>query len=472
MEAASAQALGGGPGGGALNRLRSDRRLAERFRAGDDGAFAVLYERHRHRLLSICIGVVGSYEDAQDALQNALAAAAVSLRKSSPEDVRAWLSRVARNAAIDLVRARRVNDPLADDAPATSGGPLAQAEEKEEVQELVASLARLPEQQRTALVMRELGGCSYAEVAGALERDETAVRGLIARARLSLRAELEASELACATVREELAHQPDGRRRPAVVRRHLRACAGCRELAAGMRSDARVLRGLAPPVGLGLAGLATLLRLTRPLAVGGAVAKGAFGTGSIQAVVACAVCLTAAEGVRELVVEPAPRPSARGAVTSNGAPAASSSDGGAATRDGTAAVPSPTRGPSATSERRAEARRRTKARLRLRDDRGARPVPAEDLFAGGVGGDFGRRRGHEDGGFGGHRSGGGEHNAGTRSRGAEDRQAGLRSPWRGMEWQPSAGAGAVTVRAPYEPGSAPAEQSAVPPAEAPAQPVQ
>jgi RNA polymerase sigma factor (sigma-70 family) len=450
MEAASAQALGrSATSGGALNRLRSDRRLAERFRAGDDGAFAVLYERHRHRLLAICIGVVGSYEDAQDAL----------------DDVRAWLSRVVRNAAIDLVRARRVTDPLADEAPAPGdGNPAAQVEERAEVQELVSSLGRLPEHQRTALVMRELGGSSYAEIAGALEVDETAVRGLIARARLSLRAELEASELACATVREELAHQPDGRRRPAVVRRHLRACDGCREVAAGMRSDARVLRGLAPPAGLGLVGLASIRRLTRPLAIGSAVAKGAFGGGAIQAVVACAVCVTAAEGVRELVVEPAARAPAR----SQGA-AAGPSTAATSTRTEASTAPSGEGGQSATAERRSEARRRTEAGLRRREHRrpGALPFGRDDFGRGGFeGGDGGFRRRGADGGDRNAGAGPGAQGQGTGE--GYGGQGGHRSPWRGPSSQQPAGTGAGPVS---EPSPAPAEAPAATPSPEP-QPAQ
>ncbi len=409
MEAASARGLPvGAPASGALNRLRSDHRLAERFAAGDDGAFAVLYERHRRRLLAICIGVLGSYDDAQDALQNALAGATTALRDRTPEHVGAWLARVARNAAIDLARARRITARLEGDEPALSGGPDATAQERADIEDLVSSLRRLPEHQRTALVMRELAGSSYAEIASALELDETAVRGLIARARMSLRAELEASELACATVREELAHQPDGRRRPAIVRRHLRACDGCRDYARALRSDAHALRGLAPAAGaLSLAGVASILRLTRPVAIGGAVAKGAFGAGAIQAVVACAVCLTAVEGVREVVVTP-PRHTphhARAAAHTHptaAAAATSSASGTSASRLVATRTGAP---PAAADDRRQVAQERRRAASRRLHD-GAAPafVPGAagfDPFAeGGYRGGYGGRwRG--DGGYGG-----------------------------------------------------------------------
>ena len=88
-----------------LLRLRSDAVLAERFARGDDGAFAVLYERHRASVLAICMGVLGSRHDAEDAAQESFAALAVALRSSPPREMRPWLGRVARNAAIDVASA-------------------------------------------------------------------------------------------------------------------------------------------------------------------------------------------------------------------------------------------------------------------------------------------------------------------------------------------------------------------------------
>ena len=64
-----------------LLRLRSDLALAERFAGGDEYAFALLYERHRKSVLAVCMGVLGSRHDAEDAAQDAFAALAISLRK-------------------------------------------------------------------------------------------------------------------------------------------------------------------------------------------------------------------------------------------------------------------------------------------------------------------------------------------------------------------------------------------------------
>lgn len=310
MEAATARTAGARPSappGGALNRLRGDRKLVERFQAGDDAAFAVLYDRHRSRLMAIAIGVLGSTEDAQDAVQDAFMSAASALRTRTPDDVRAWLSRVARNAAIDVARGRRPTAEVAD-GDSLAAGPARQAEVRSELVELVAALKDLPERQRTALVMRELSGASYAEIGTTLGTDEAAVRGLIARGRLSLRAAREARALQCGAVRERLAVEVDGRRRTADVRRHLKGCSECRRFQAGLRDDAKALRGLVPVAGVaGLVAILASIKATRPLLVGGALLKGFGATQAVQLVAACVVCAGAAEGVREIAVRaPAP----------------------------------------------------------------------------------------------------------------------------------------------------------------------
>src|SRR4051812_41363061 len=110
MEAATARALRPPvlPAGRTLDRLRSDRKLIDRFRSGDEGAFATLYERHRGLVTAIGLGMLGSPEDAQDLGQEVFLRAAAQLREAPPDDLKPWLARVARNAAIDLARSRRL----------------------------------------------------------------------------------------------------------------------------------------------------------------------------------------------------------------------------------------------------------------------------------------------------------------------------------------------------------------------------
>jgi RNA polymerase sigma factor (sigma-70 family) len=290
-----------------LLRLRSDAVLAERFAAGDEAAFATLYERHRASVLAVCMGVLGSRHDAEDAAQEAFAALAVCLTGSPPRELRAWLARVARNAAIDVARRRRstvsTDDTMSE--PATHANGM-----KAELESVLAGIRELPEAQRTALLMRELGGHSYLEIGALLEVDEEAVRGLIARARVGLRRHREASEMPCASAREALAAEPDGRRHNRTVRRHVRSCASCRAYRAALRGDARALRGLQPfPVG-GLASGGAV--------VGGLAAKGALLGGTLtQVTAACAVSVCAVGGLVLL----SPHEIARHLRHRNGAPA-------------------------------------------------------------------------------------------------------------------------------------------------------
>jgi RNA polymerase sigma factor (sigma-70 family) len=307
MEAATARLRQAPPKGftGALHRLASDRRLVERYREGEEDAFATLYERHRPRVFAICLGVLGDLQDAEDAAQEAFASAAAGLKRSAPDDLRAWLGRVARNAAIDVARSRkpRAADVETEDPPAARE-TASEAVARAELADLMAGLRLLADRQREALVLRELGGYSYAEIAATLESDEPAVRGLIARARVALRDHAEASAMTCSVVRERLAAELDGRRRPAELRRHLRSCQGCRDFRSQARGDARALRGLAPDPAGGLTLVLAALAALRPRAAlvggGGLLAKSSMGAKAVTVGAACVVSFCGVEGAREL----------------------------------------------------------------------------------------------------------------------------------------------------------------------------
>ncbi len=228
-----------------LLKLRSDAALAERFAAGDEAAFDVIYERHRPVVLAVAMGVLGTPHDAEDATQETFSALATALRNNPPADLRPWLIRVARNAAIDATRRRRHRlltfDGEIPEIPARPAGA-GQAE----LAVVLDGIRELPEGQRMALLMRELGGHSYAEIAELLETDQEAVKGLIARARVSLRAHREATEFSCSTAREAIAMEPDARRYDKTVRRHIRGCGSCRAYREALRGDARSIRGALP----------------------------------------------------------------------------------------------------------------------------------------------------------------------------------------------------------------------------------
>ena len=238
-------------------RLRSDEQLVELFRAGHEEAFRVIHDRYRQRLFAYTRQMLpGSRQDAEDALQDVFVRAYAGLRASDRDlALRAWLYRVAHNRCIDELRRPPLPVPeLIELVRAPVHDPIAEAERRESLRRLVADVRRLPEQQRSALLMRELAGMSYTELAAALGVSVPAVKSLLVRARVSLAAAAEARETACSDIRTELVSAHDRRVRPnATARRHLRDCAGCREFRAGIRGVSRQFAALVPtlgPVGL------------------------------------------------------------------------------------------------------------------------------------------------------------------------------------------------------------------------------
>src|SRR5438270_12499121 len=88
-----------------LLRLQSDERLVALIRRGNAGAFEVLVSRYHSRLLAFCRHLLGSREDAEDVLQEVLAAAFnAMLADERPINVRPWLYRIARNRSLNHLR--------------------------------------------------------------------------------------------------------------------------------------------------------------------------------------------------------------------------------------------------------------------------------------------------------------------------------------------------------------------------------
>jgi RNA polymerase sigma factor (sigma-70 family) len=168
-----------------------DDTLVGLIAAGSDDAFAALDERYRRRLVRFARGfVVGGQADAEDVVQEALVRAVRALRNGSrPDSLGPWLHRITRNCALDLTASRRRHPvvELADHAhpPVEDAG--AAVERSMGVRGLVADVGRLPDTQRSALVLRELEGRSYADIADELDVTVPAVKSLLVRARAGLK---------------------------------------------------------------------------------------------------------------------------------------------------------------------------------------------------------------------------------------------------------------------------------------------
>ena len=235
-----------------LLRLRSDEQLVSLLRAGNPDAFRAIHERYGQRLFAYVRQMLGpgSRQDAEDVLQDVFARTYTTLRTDDREiNLRPWLYRVAHNRCIDHLRRP---GPATTELVETSGkalhDPFEEVQRREDLQRLVSDISRLPDQQKSALLLREINGLSYRELAEALDVTVPAVKSLLVRARVELVETVQAREAACGTVREELALACDVRSaRPSPrVRRHLRDCVGCQEYQTGMRGMRRSFAALSP----------------------------------------------------------------------------------------------------------------------------------------------------------------------------------------------------------------------------------
>ena len=181
--------------------------------AGDSDAFDELTNRYRRELHMHCYRILGSFQDAEDLLQETLLSAWQALDRFDGRSLRAWLYRIATNRCLNYLRdsSRRPKVTTA----ATSGSPFASAANSDEpwwlepypdalidaielgpearynaresiALSFVAGLQHLPTQQRAALVLRDVLGFSAAEVAEMLDSTPASVNSALQRARAGL----------------------------------------------------------------------------------------------------------------------------------------------------------------------------------------------------------------------------------------------------------------------------------------------
>jgi RNA polymerase sigma factor (sigma-70 family) len=214
-----------------LRRFHGDERLIALIRAGDEAAFEALVQRYRSRLLAFCRHMLRSREDAEDVLQEVFASAYRAIKGDEREiNVRPWLYRIARNMCLKHMARRR---PLADggvedlDLPSASS-TLETVSAREDLRHVVHDVQGLPETQRTALLMREIDGLSYDQIATAMDTTVPGVKSLLVRARVALAETAEGRLLTCDVVHLELSDAASGRvRLSGAARRHAKSCETC-----------------------------------------------------------------------------------------------------------------------------------------------------------------------------------------------------------------------------------------------------
>jgi RNA polymerase sigma factor (sigma-70 family) len=176
------------PGAELLLPCQSDQQLVDQVQAGNDLAFEVIVDRYRPALLRYCRRLL-SASRAEDAVQQTFLNAYESIESDAESRrLRPWLYRIAHNVAVDVLRKDgRIHERLGQDDGRSEPSDQV-AERQEELRGVIAALQALPSRQRHAILLRELEGRSYNEIATALGVTEGAVRQLLNRARNALRA--------------------------------------------------------------------------------------------------------------------------------------------------------------------------------------------------------------------------------------------------------------------------------------------
>ena len=177
----------------------SEKKIIEKVLGGDANAFEELVLRYEKTVYNLALRMVGDRDDAFDMTQEAFIKAYGSLssfRGDSKFSV--WIYRIATNVCLDFLRSKSrkqqvsltVSDDDDEDAqldiPDPSSTPEQQLIKKISMQSVEEGLKTLPDKQRQILVMRELGGMSYAEIGKALSLEEGTVKSRIFRARKRL----------------------------------------------------------------------------------------------------------------------------------------------------------------------------------------------------------------------------------------------------------------------------------------------
>jgi RNA polymerase sigma factor (sigma-70 family) len=206
----------------------SDERLVEQVRRGSDVAFEVLYDRHSRAILSFCRHMLGNPDEAEDAVQHTFIAAYNDLLASHrPIKLKAWLYTIARNRCLSVLRTRR-ESPV-ETIEVSTAGLAEQVQERQDLRELLADLRRLPDEQRAALVLAEIGDLAHADIGEVLGVEPAKVKSLVFQARSNLIELRDARAIPCAEIREQLSTLRGGALRRGPLRKHLKACEGCRE---------------------------------------------------------------------------------------------------------------------------------------------------------------------------------------------------------------------------------------------------
>jgi RNA polymerase sigma-70 factor, ECF subfamily len=166
--------------------------LIRKFKRGEASAFNDIVHKYQDRIFNLCIYMLRDTYDAQDAAQDCFIKACRALHDFSPEaSLYTWLYRIAMNTCLDYRRKRIQNrtdsQSMPEDMPSQQPSPEKLYEAKEISEAVQAAMQKMPEKLRAAIVLREIEGLSYEEIAEVLDISSGTVKSRISRAREELR---------------------------------------------------------------------------------------------------------------------------------------------------------------------------------------------------------------------------------------------------------------------------------------------
>lgn len=168
-----------------------------RCQAGDEAAFAVLFDQYKNLVYKTAYLMLGSTEDAEDALQEVFLQVHRSLARFDPTkgNFTTWLHRLTVNHCLNRRRKSRLAPLPLDDAvlPSLSQRGPSPDDQMDEREALRHALAQLTEKQRTLVILRYYGGLSYAEIAQVLDIPTGTVRSRLNQATRMLRKRMQAA---------------------------------------------------------------------------------------------------------------------------------------------------------------------------------------------------------------------------------------------------------------------------------------
>ncbi len=178
-------------------RETDDTALVERFKNGDESAFEELVRAYQDRIYTLCRHMLGDIHDAEDAAQDSFLKAYQHLKSFVPEaSLYTWLYRIAVNTCIDyrrkpfwesLFKRFAEGEEYLAEPPSGAPSPDRLYESKQMGDLLRQSLARLSPKLRSSIVLKEVEGLSYEEIAEVLDISMGTVKSRIARARDELK---------------------------------------------------------------------------------------------------------------------------------------------------------------------------------------------------------------------------------------------------------------------------------------------